>query len=190
MLFRIDIDNDESWNQRLSLQLRQVPTFPWTMFQLLSTGGVKFLLLSAHSRTLCFPDSFLFSYCPWPDVRRMCCQHLLIAISLLWLFPSMWTNTGLGKLKRHDFLLEAHDLRESCAPLTYSFKSEVRQGILAVGTHDRQGGRERLKKEPQQDTTPETPPHSHLLPPARCQLPVLTPLLQTVPDLQKQDPHF
>lgn len=93
---------------------------------------------------------------------------------ILSLFPSVWTNTGHGKLKRHDFLLEAHDLRHSCAPLTYSFKSEVRQGILAVGTHDRQGGRERLKKESQQNTTPETPPHSHLLPPARCQLPVLT----------------
>lgn len=81
------------------LQLRQVQNFPWTMFQLLSTEGVKFLLLSAHSRTLCFPDSFLFSYCPWLDVLRMCLQHLLIAISLLSLFPSTWTNTGHGKLK-------------------------------------------------------------------------------------------
>lgn len=93
----------------------------------------------------------------------------------------MWTNTGHGKLKRHNFLLETHDLRENCAPLTCYFKFEVRQGILAVGTHDRQGGRERLKKEPQKDTIPETPPDSHLLLPARFQLPVLTPLLQTAP---------
>lgn len=118
---------------------------------------------------------------PAPSNCRLTPITLSIYVNKHW----AWETEG-----RHNFLLETRDLRGNCAPLTYYLKSEVRQEILAVGTHDRQGGRERLKKEPQKDTTPETPPDSHLLPQARCQLPVSTPLLQTTPNLQKHNPHF
>lgn len=134
VFFRMETDKDERWDPWLSLQqLRQVQNFLSTMFQQLSTGGVKFLL-SDQSRMLCFLDLFLFSYCPWPDVLRMRLPQLLIAISSLLPFSSMWTNTGHGKLK--DFLPEAHGLRGVSAPLP-CFEPEMRQNILAVGAHDR-----------------------------------------------------